>query len=100
MPCICICTDIPETESLRQQHLAAHFLHIEENLEKIAIAGPLKVTADKQPHGSIFIYHTDDPDEALELTRKDPYYIAGIWKEISCEHFIPAAGSWIGGTIW
>ncbi len=100
MPCFCICTDIPESEGLRQQHLAAHLRHVEDHLEKFAIAGPLAKTANGKTNGSVFIYHTDDPDEAMDLTRKDPYFLAGIWEEVSCEHFLPAAGSWIGGTIW
>jgi uncharacterized protein YciI len=30
----------------------------------------------------------------------DPFFVAGIWQDVSVKAFTPALGSWLGGRIW
>jgi uncharacterized protein YciI len=100
MPYICFCKDHPDTTSLRKEHTQAHLRYIETILEKILVAGPLIDPDSGNYNSSCFIYQVETRDEALELLHNDPYYIAGIFKQVHCQPFRPAAGSWIGGKTW
>jgi uncharacterized protein YciI len=100
MPCIVLCTDGPDSSEQREKSLQAHFKFIENHLDRIAVAGPLKPDPEADSYGSLFIYHTDDQEEALAFTRDDPYFKAGVWAEIRALHFTPAAGSYVGGKTW
>lgn len=44
-----------------------------------------------------FAYIEEILDQLLE---DDPYYRAGIYGRVRLAPFVPAAGQWIGGTIW
>lgn len=100
MPYFCYCIDDPSRSELRARHMAEHLAYIETILDKLAIAGPLMESQESAPHSSCLMYQVDSKQEALALLHQDPYYKAGVWKEVTCTWFTPAAGSWIGGTIW
>ncbi len=102
MAYIAICRDHParDTSRLRKTEKAAHFAYIETILAKLLVAGPLPSEDDGAHVASLFIYSVDSADEARELLQADPYYQAGIYGEIELQPYIPAAGQWIGGTIW
>ncbi len=102
MAYIAICRDDPKrnTVRLRATAKAAHFAYIETILDKLLVAGPLPSEADGAHVASLFIYDVDSADEARDLLQADPYYQAGIYGEIELQSYIPAAGQWIGGTIW
>jgi len=100
MAIIVICQDNEHAQSLRAQHLQAHFSYIESILEKLAIAGPINQQQSDQYNGSCFIYDTDDMQEAKQLFENDPYTIGGVYRSHSFASFLPAAGNWIGGKVW
>lgn len=96
MAYICFCKDIENSLPLRQAHTAAHLKYIESIMEHVLVAGPMSVPYDS----SVFIYSVDDHQTALQLLHNDPYYTAGIYREVDCRPFLPAAGHWIGGKTW
>lgn len=100
MPYFCYCKDVPNSENLRQENTRAHLAYIESILDKILVAGPLGDPDNDGYKASCLIYDVDTPEEALELLHNDPYYIAGIFAEVNCQAYLPAAGTWIGGKIW
>lgn len=100
MPYLFICQDSEDSQTLRKAHTQAHLDYISERVEKILVAGPMASEISDQYDGSCFIYKTDDIAEAKELFHSDPYYAGGVYKEYSIHRFLPAAGTWIGGTIW
>lgn len=100
MPYICYCKDHPGSLNLRREHTPAHLDYIETILDRILIAGPLIDVESGGYNASCFIYQAETEDEALQLLHNDPYFKAGIYTEVRCQQFLPAAGSWIGGKIW
>lgn len=100
MPYICYCKDHPDSESLRKQHTAAHLHYIEMIIDQILVAGPLIETDTGGYNASCLIYKVETREEALKLLHNDPYFIAGIFAEVNCQPFLPAAGTWIGGITW
>jgi len=102
MPWAVVCTDRSDidTDALRRLHRDAHFGYIESILERLLVAGPMIDPASGQYRSSLFIYRADNEDEARRLLENDPYFRAGIYERITYQSFVPAAGAWIGGTIW
>ncbi len=106
MPILVFCSDSDDAATLREQHLHAHFEYIESILDQLRIAGPNSKpsagsdTQRGKNYGSTFIYSTDDLDVAQRLFNNDPYAKHGVYKHVEFHHFLPAAGSWIGGKVW
>ena len=102
MPYIAVCEDDPTVDSaaLRSREMGAHFAYIETILEQLLVAGPLADMPGGKHIGSLFVYAADSEADARELLENDPYYRAGIYGQVRLAPFVPAAGQWIGGTIW
>jgi len=97
------CTDYPgdEAKALRKQYLQAHLDYIEENMDKVSVAGPLFDEVNKTIIGSCVIYHADTVELAREYFEADPYFKAGrIWEGIERRVFRTVAGKWVGGRRW
>ena len=73
---------------------------IETILDRLLIAGPLAENRGRRHAASLFVYGVDQEGEARQLLEDDPYFQAGIYGEVRLWSFTPAAGRWIGGTIW
>lgn len=91
--------DAPDSGAKRDIHRAAHFVHIEASLDKIAIAGPVKNEAGEFT-GSLFVVKATTAAEAEAILAADPYFGAGVWSRTEISPFVPAAGEWIGGKTW
>ena len=50
--------------------------------------------------GSIYVFKTGSLDEARQWLEGDPYFVARFWQSIDYRPFLPAAGDFVGGTIW
>lgn len=103
MPILVYCVDEPDSAEPRQEHLRSHFDYVEGVLDEIKIAGPFRSLDDEDNtdiDGSLFIYATDDLEEAKRLFFGDPYNAQPIYKNYRFARFTPAAGTWIGGKIW
>jgi hypothetical protein len=85
---------------LRKEHTPAHLRYIETILDQILVAGPLIDPVSGSFNSSCLIYEVETKEEALDLLHNDPYFIAGIFAEVHCQPFLPAAGSWVGGKTW
>jgi uncharacterized protein YciI len=102
MPFIAICHDQPgdAPTALRKKHLKAHFDYIESILDRILVAGPFGSDAPGNCNASVLVYAVATHAEAEGLLHNDPYFKAGIYGEVRIKPFHPAAGNWIGGTVW
>ncbi|MEM1412080.1 MAG: YciI family protein [Pseudomonadota bacterium] len=100
MATLYFCRDIDNSQGLRAQHRAAHFTYIESIMDEVLIAGPVRPDDPATVTGSVFVYATDDPDQAQALLQADPYVQAGIYAACDSMPFLPAAGVWLGGGIW
>lgn len=92
------CRDGAEAGRLRTEHLQLHLHHVEANIERYAVAGPLK-SGDKTV-GSLVIVEAEDEAEARRFFEHDPYFIAGVWADIHVAEFRGVAGDWVGGAVW
>ena len=100
MAYICLCTDRPGAAEERARATPQHLEDIESIIEHILVAGPLIDEGSGEYNASCFVYAAENEQQALELLRNDPYFRAGIYAEVQCRRFRPAAGTWIGGKTW
>ena len=91
--------DAPDSLAKRDAHRAAHFARVEQILDRVAVAGPLKHESGAII-GSLVVLDVADATEARSLLESDPYFAAGVWDGIDVYPFIAATGTWIGGKIW
>ena len=94
-----ITTDKPGVGSIRMEKLREHLAHVEEHLDRMTIAGPLRNEAGDF-EGSFLIVKADSEADARAFLEEDPYYKADIWSEIRIHAFSAAAGEWVGGKTW
>ena len=100
MAWLVICRDVDDSAALRQEHLDRHLAYIDTVMEEVAVAGPFGDSPEGDFTGSCFIYHTDDRAVAESLLRNDPYYEAGLYREVTFQALRVAAGTWAGGAAW
>jgi uncharacterized protein YciI len=102
VPYVAICRDDPQrdTGALREAHKLAHFAYIESILGRLLVAGPLPQPPDGAHRASLFVYAVETEVEARAMLQADPYFQAGIYSDVELQAFLPAAGGWIGGTVW
>lgn len=91
--------DSEGAETRREDARDAHFAHVENIIDSIAVAGPLK-TSEGGFAGSLVVVKADSLEIATAILKSDPYYKAGVWDRYEIHPFVAAAGEWIGGKIW
>ncbi len=92
------CRDVGDSAALRQRHLQAHLDHVAENVERYAVAGPLK--DGEATIGSLLIIRAENSEDAAAFHATDPYTKAGVWQSPQIELFSAVAGEWVGGITW
>lgn len=95
-----ICTDGPETAPLREKHLFGHLDHIEAHNAAYRVAGPFRDEASGEIVGSFFLVKAETKKAAWAIMQGDPYINSDMYASITCQHFMPACGEWMGGVIW
>jgi hypothetical protein len=94
-----IAHDAPGAAAIRGEKLKEHLAHVEEQLDRLAVAGPLRDEAGIFT-GSLMIVKADTAEAARELLQSDPYFKAGAWSDIEVRAFGAVAGDWVGGKNW
>jgi len=94
------CTDGPKTGPLREKHLFGHLDHIEANNDSYRVAGPFRDDESGDILGSFFLVKAENKAAAWDIMRGDPYIHSDMYASVSCQHFMPACGEWVGGIIW
>ena len=54
----------------------------------------------KRTVGSLYLLHTRSLARAREIIENDPFFKAGAFASVEYFPHLPAAGRYIGGTIW
>lgn len=91
--------DRPGAGPIRMERLKEHLAHIEANLARFAVAGPLR-DGQGAPNGSLLVVKADSEAEARAFLESDPYFAAGVWADIRIAPFSAVAGDWVGGKAW
>ena len=92
------CRDGEHSLRLREERLQPHLDHVERNIDRYAVAGPLK--DDDRTVGSLLVIRAADIDKARAFFETDPYFDAGVWQAIRVSEFRAVAGEWVGGARW
>ncbi len=94
----CWCRDMPGSAPRRAEHAAAHLAHVEENVGRYMVAGPLK--DGDLTVGSLLVVKATSVEDARNFLASDPYFGADIWESIEVECLMAVAGDWVGGIAW
>lgn len=94
------CIDAEGSAEPRQSSLNEHLAHIEGNMDKFKVAGPIMNEQGNQAIGSLLIVDLESLAAAQSFIESDPYYSAGVWAEVRVETFLGVAGEWVGGKNW
>ena len=94
------CRDRPDSQDARKAAAQDHLRYVEGILDRIALAGPLFSDDGSQMNGSFYVFRTSSLAEARRWLEADPYFAAGFWASVEFRPFLPAAGTFVGGTIW
>ncbi|WP_336986722.1 YciI family protein [Altererythrobacter aquiaggeris] len=92
------CRDGEHSPKLREDFLQRHLDHVEANIERYVVAGPLK-DGDKMV-GLLLVIRAEDIAEARIFFETDPYFDAGVWQAIRVSEFLAVAGEWVGVVSW
>jgi len=95
-----ICRDAPDSGPKRAAAMEAHMRHVERVIDELRVAGPFYDDSGTRQVGSMLVFRTQSAERARELTEADPPFAAGVWASIEVVPFLPAAGTYIGGTTW
>jgi uncharacterized protein YciI len=82
--------DARNVAALREEHHAEHVAHFKAHAQNLAVAGPI----GGEETGSLVIYRAATEEEARTFIEGDPFFPAGVWKEIKIYDFRAASGEW------
>lgn len=82
------CLDGSGTTSIRQDHYEAHRAHVRNATVEVIVSGPLLAKDEATRIGSFFLIEASDLEEAEQFSRSDPFYLAGLWVEVSIRPFL------------
>lgn len=85
-----VAIDASGVAHLREAHHAEHVAHFKAHSKNLAVAGPI----GGGETGSLVIYRAVSEDEARTFIEGDPFFPAGVWKEINIYEFRAASGEW------
>jgi uncharacterized protein YciI len=97
---VVVCRDGPGGAAARAAATQAHLAYIETVLGDLNVAGPLFDETGKHTVGSLYMLHTRSLVRAREIIENDPFYKAGAFASVEYFPHLPAAGQYVGGTIW
>lgn len=97
---VVVCRDGPNGARARGANTQAHLAYIETVLGDLSVAGPLFDETGRRTVGSLYVLHTRSLERAREIVENDPFHRAGAFASVEYFPHLPAAGKYIGGTIW
>lgn len=92
--------DGPDSQPMRDKHLDAHLEHIERNLDRYIVCGPMLKDGGPALLGSFFVVFAKDAEDARAILDGDPYLNCGMYARIDVQQVTVAAGTALGGVIW
>lgn len=95
-----VCRDVAGSKSTRMEKLAEHLAHIKTVADRIKIAAPLRDEQEQEFTGSLLVISALDLEDARAFIEADPYFEAGIWRDITIDKLGTTAGDWVGGIPW
>ncbi|MEM6683605.1 MAG: YciI family protein [Pseudomonadota bacterium] len=78
--------DAPGSEAKRQELRDVHLTHFLAQKEKVALSGHC-LNADGTSAGSLIVFHAESLAEAKAFIEADPFYPAGVWRDVTISVF-------------
>ena len=82
------CVDHDDALPLRLAHYEAHKAYLARADVRTVISGPLTADDGVTMKGSCFVLEADSKEQVLEFHRNDPFYKAGVWRDVAIHPFI------------
>lgn len=82
MPYILICEDFKNSIPKREKNRNRHIEFLESNKDTIIFAGPM-IGENNKPKGSLIIINVDKEKEAINFSKKDPYFLENLFEKVS-----------------
>jgi uncharacterized protein len=82
------CVDHDDALPLRLAHYEAHKAYLAQANVKTVISGPLTADDGVTMKGSCFVLEADSKEQVLEFHHNDPFYKAGVWRDVAIHPFI------------
>lgn len=86
--------DVENTKAQRMALLTEHMEHIGRHLAKFRLGGPLMTQDASGFFGSLLLVEAESDSEIREMVEQDPYFKAGIWREMHIQPFNAVLDQW------
>jgi uncharacterized protein YciI len=91
-----ICEDNPNTDAIRDEHLAPHREYLKNKKDVIVVAGATQTDDGSQSTGSLFLVAVDSRAEAEAFSNGDPFTQNGVFKSVTIKRM--RKGQWNPAT--
>jgi uncharacterized protein YciI len=82
--------DKPGIAEKRAKLLDAHFAWLNDNRDKVLIAGALKESLEEPGQGSVWIIEADNKAEVERVYQAEPFFANGLREKVEIYHYIKA----------
>ena len=82
------CVDHDHALPIRLAHYDAHKAYLAQATVKTVISGPLTADDGTTMIGSCFLLEAASKDEVLAFHRNDPFFHAGVWRDVAIHPFL------------
>jgi uncharacterized protein YciI len=79
--------DRPGQGALREQHLQAHLLWLDENRDWVLVGGSLRETPEQTPLGGLWIVEAESRQAVQERIKSDPFLACGLRAGVQILHW-------------
>jgi uncharacterized protein YciI len=83
-------TDKPGLDERRAELLEAHFKWLDENRDKVIIAGSLRPDVGGPSLGGLWIIEANSKAEAEQVYQTDPFFANGLRANVDLFHYVKA----------
>ena len=82
MPFLIVATDKPDSQSLRQQVRPDHLAYLDQNTDRLLLAGAQWTDDGATALGSVLVVDVETREDAEAFAAADPYSRAGLFAEV------------------
>ena len=77
-----VCTDRPESLSLRQAHRPEHLAYLKSLGQALVLAGPFTADDETTMNGSLIVVEADSLEGARKIAAEDPFTKIGLFASV------------------
>ncbi len=89
------CNDTPEGFRRRREFARRHLSYVRRHKSSYLVAGPCPGERTDEHWASLLLIEADSLNAAQNLMTNDPYYLGGVWRDMTIRPFRAVAGKWL-----